>query len=153
MVGNLFKIHKPRVYHAHEVKETPDGIPYVVRSKFNNGIKCRVSKNLDIVASPGGVISFGSENASFFYQTEEWCSGRDIYYIDTRSIPQESCLFVTACLQTITGKYSYNNGLFPELLKKETIKLPISENGEPNWSYMQDYILHIQRFISFSPLY
>ena len=143
-VGKLFKIHKPQVYHTYEVKEDFNGIPYVVRSKFNNGIKCRVHKNFGIVASPGGVISFGSENASFFYQAEEWCSGRDIYYIDTRGIPIKSCLFLITCLQTIVGRYSYNNGLFPELLKKEIIKLPINAKGDPDWVYMENYMRSLE---------
>ena len=152
MVGELFEIYKPKVYHTYEVKESPNGIPYVVRSKFDNGIKYRVSKNSNIVTSPDGVISFGSENATFFYQGEEWCSGRDIYYIDTRGIPKESCLFIIACLQTIVGKYSYSNGLFPDLLRRETIKLPIDGYGKPDWNYMKSSILSIKERISSSPI-
>lgn len=152
MVGELFEIYKPQVYHTYEVKENPNGIPYVVRSKFDNGIKYRVYKNSNIVTSPDGVISFGSENATFFYQGEEWCSGRDIYYIDTRGIPKESCLFIIACLQTIVGKYSYSNGLFPDLLRRETIKLPIDGYGKPDWNYMKSSILSIKERISSSPI-
>lgn len=152
MVGELFEIYKPKVYHTYEVKESPNGIPYVVRSKFDNGIKYRGSKNSNIVTSPDGVISFGSENTTFFYQGEEWCSGRDIYYIDTRGIPKESCLFIIACLQTIVGKYSYSNGLFPDLLRRETIKLPIDGYGKPDWNYMKSSILSIKERISSSPI-
>lgn len=152
MIGELFEICKPKVYHTYEVKESTNGIPYVVRSKFDNGIKYRVSKNSDIATSPGGVISFGSENATFFYQGEEWCSGRDIYYIDTRNISKESCLFIIACLQTIVGKYSYSNGLFPDLLRRETIKLPIDGNGKPDWNYMKNSMLSIKERISSSPI-
>lgn len=152
MVGELFEIYKPKVYHTYEVKENPNGIPYVVRSKFDNGIKYRVSRNSNIATSPNGVISFGSENATFFYQGEEWCSGRDIYYIDTRGIPKESCLFIIACLQTIVGKYSYSNGLFPDLLRRETIKLPIDEYGKPDWNYMKSSIISIKERISSSPI-
>lgn len=152
MVGELFEIYKPKVYHTYEVKENPNGIPYVVRSKFDNGIKYRVSRNSNIATSPNGVISFGSENATFFYQGEEWCSGRDIYYIDTRGIPKESCLFIIACLQTIVGKYSYSNGLFPDLLRRETIKLPIDDYGKPDWNYMKSSIISIKERISSSPI-
>ena len=152
MVGKLFEIYKPQVYHTYEVKENPNGIPYVVCSKFGNGIKYRVSKYSSITTSPCGVISFGSENATFFYQEEEWCSGRDIYYIDTRDIPKESCLFIIACLQTIAGKYSYSNGLFPNLLWSEKIKLPIDRNGKPDWNYMKSYMLSINKRISSSPI-
>jgi hypothetical protein len=151
-VGDLFKIHKPTVYHTYQVKEDTNGIPYVVRSKYYNGIKFRVAKSPGMMSSPGGVISFGSENAAFFYQNEEWCSGRDIYYIDTRSIPSEACLFLVTCLQTIAGKYSYSNGLFPDLLRREFIKLPVDAAGCPDWEYMKDYMSYIHCVVSSLPI-
>ena len=146
VVGDLFpEIIKPPVYHSHDLEEcTGGGIPYVVRSKFNNGIKCRVKNSGKIECSPAGVISFGAENASFFYQEEPWCSGRDIYYLDTRHLTFNVCLFLTSCLQVIATKYEYNYGLFPDLLKKEVIRLPISDTGQPDWQYMDQYILSIR---------
>ena len=45
MVGDLFEnIKKPDVLHAREVVEDENGIPYVVRTKFNNGTKYRVTE-------------------------------------------------------------------------------------------------------------
>ena len=101
------EIVKPMVYHTREVKESLGGIPYVIRSKFNNGIKYNVKRPLGKV-NPARVISFGAENTTFFYQKKEWISGRDMYYIDTRNIDEYACLFITSCLQPIAQKYSYN---------------------------------------------
>lgn len=141
VIGKLFpSIVKPPVLHARQVIETNEGIPYVVRTKFNNGIKCRVHPVNDVIPSPAGVITWGAENATFFYQTEEFLSGRDIYFIDTRPYSANTCLFLTACLQTITHKYPYNYGLFPDLLKEERIKLPVDASGEPDWAYMDKYM-------------
>ena len=139
-IGQVFpNIVKPKVYHAREVELFERGIPYIVRSKFNNGIKARVKRPIDII-NPRGVISFGAENSSFFYQEEEWISGRDIYYIDTTLLSKYACYFIITCLEKIAKNYSYNYGLFPELLKKEKIKLPVDSAGLPNWNYMEDYI-------------
>ena len=132
-------IVKPAVYHTREVKENPEGIPYVVRSKFNNGVKYYVERPNSNV-NPAKVISFGAENATFFYQKSEWISGRDMYYIDTRGIDEYACLFITSCLQPIAEKYSYNYGMFPDLLKEEKIKLPANENGEPDYALMEKYM-------------
>ena len=132
-------IVKPAVYHIREVKENPTGIPYVVRSKFNNGVKYYVERPNSNV-NPAKVISFGAENATFFYQKSEWISGRDMYYIDTRGIDEYACLFITSCLQPIAEKYSYNYGMFPDLLKEEIIKLPANENGEPDYALMERYM-------------
>lgn len=133
------KIIKPQVYHTREVEQCDDGIPYIVRSKYNNGVKYRVTRPHGKI-NPANVISFGAENATFFYQKEEWISGRDMYYIDTRELDESACLFLTACLQPIATKYSYNFGLFPDLLKKEKVKLPVNEFGKPNYVYMTKYM-------------
>lgn len=148
-VGDLFPvIIKPSVIHAKSVIESKSGIPYVVRSKFNNGIKCRVEKSVDFKPSPAGTISFGAENASFFYQAEEYISGRDIYYLDTRNLSKHACFFLIACLQSLTHKYSYNYGLFPDLLKKEYIKLPATADGKPDWQYMEQYISNKEKQVT-----
>lgn len=132
-------IVKPAVYHTREVKENSEGIPYVVRSKFNNGVKYYVERPNSNV-NPAKVISFGAENATFFYQKSEWISGRDMYYIDTRGIDEYACLFITSCLQPIAEKYSYNYGMFPDLLKEERIKLPANKNGDPDYAFMEKYM-------------
>lgn len=140
-IGKLFpKIKKPPVLHNRQIIEDENGIPYVVRTKFDNGIKCRVQRSDEIKPSPAGVISFGAENATFFYQREEFVSGRDIYYIDTQDLSDGACMFLTACLQPIARKYSYNYGLFPDLLKSEQIKLPVDNHGNPDWAYMDSYM-------------
>ena len=143
-VEDIFpKIIKPVVYHSRDVVEEKNGIPYVVRSKFNNGIKCYVKKP-DIV-NPPKVISFGAENSNFFYQENEWVSGRDIYYIDVSSLTSNQALFIVFCLQKICSKYKYNYGLFPELLKKEKIKLPIDDNEKIDFDYMEKTIEEIKQ--------
>lgn len=44
-VGDIFpKTIKPEVYHVLQLIQDDNGIPYVVRSKFNNGIKYRIKK-------------------------------------------------------------------------------------------------------------
>jgi hypothetical protein len=146
VVGELFpSMVKPPVLHARQVVETDEGIPYVVRTKFNNGIKCRVHPVSDVTPSPAGVITWGAENAAFFYQAEEFLSGRDIYYVDTRPYSATTCMFLAACLQTVVHKYPYNYGLFPDLLKEEQIRLPVDVAGEPNWAYMDEYMSAVMK--------
>lgn len=145
-IGELFpKIKKPLVLHNRQVIEDENGIPYIVRTKFDNGIKCRTQRNDKMVPSPAGVISFGAENATFFYQQEEFVSGRDIYYIDTRKLSARACMFLAACLQPVARKYSYSYGMFPDLLKTERIKLPVDSHGCPDWAYMDSFMKKIMK--------
>jgi len=56
----------------------------------------------------------------------------------------DACLFITSCLQPIAEKYSYNYGLFPNLLKEEIVKLPADVNGEPDYEYMEKYMRKVE---------
>jgi putative N-6 DNA methylase len=139
------EIIKPNVFHSREIKESNESdISYIVRTKFNNGIKCYVEKTDSVEINPSGVITFGAENATFFYQKKPFISGRDIYYIDTRSLNEKSCLFLVSCLQKITDKYTYSNGLFPKDLIKEKIKLPVKSDNSPDWEYMENYMKKLE---------
>jgi len=131
-------IIKPQVFHRREVTDATEGIEYITRTKFNNGVTAIVEKTRDV--NPAGTISFGSENATFFFRPKEWISGRDIYYIDTRHLTPNTCLFLTACLQKVASFYLYNFGLFPRLLENEKIMLPINNQGKPDYIYMDKYM-------------
>ena len=43
----------------------------------------------------------------------------------------------------VAEKYTYNYGLFPDLLKEETIKLPVCTDGSPDWTGMEKFVENI----------
>lgn len=128
------------MYHTRQLEEAETGLAYVTRGRFNNGLKCYVRDSSKLVHNPAGVISFGAEGSTFFYQAEEYVSGRDMYYLDTRAISEMACLFLVACLSTIVDKYSYTNGMFPDKIRNEYIMLPVTADGKPDWDYMDGYM-------------
>ena len=74
VVGDLFDLVNSTAYHKKDVIEalTNDTkIAYVTRSKFNNGLNMYVKMNEKYNINPKNTISFGAENANFFYQPEE----------------------------------------------------------------------------------
>ena len=155
-IGNgLFNIINSTAYHNKDIIETdisnPDGINYVTRSKFNNGIKSKVLNNGNYIINPKGTISFGAENADFFYQTEKYITGNKMYYIDTSSISELAGRFIETILQlTFTKNYSFSDGMIPSKIYDKTIKLPITSTGEPDYEYMEKYMKRIETAVSSS---
>lgn len=153
VLENLFDFVNSKAYHSKDVTEIQDknsGINYVTRSKFNNGLKCRVVKRDDYVINPEGTISFGAENADFFYQPEEYITGNKMYYIDTRNISEKAGLFLKSILENaFTKNFSFTDGMVPDRIKKEKIKLPskLNKKGEyePDWLYMENYIANTMK--------
>ncbi|MBQ4070634.1 MAG: restriction endonuclease subunit S [Alphaproteobacteria bacterium] len=160
IIDDIFKdkIHNSSPYHKGDVKETSasDGLNYIVRSKFNNGFNCKVVRNNTYNVNPAGTISFGAENANFFYQEEEYITGNKMYYIDTSNLSKNACLFLKAVLErTFTKNFSFSDGMIPSRIKSEKILLPaiLKKNDhktneqptyEPDWERMDNYIKEIK---------
>lgn len=153
MVGNkkqghgLFEIVNSVAYHGKDVTETDsdDGINYITRSKFNNGLKARVVRLDKFKVNPAGTISFGAENADFFYQTEPYITGNKMYYIDTTALSERACRFLKSILEaTFTANYSFSDGMIPARIYDECIKLPTTPNGAPDWAYMESYMANLE---------
>ena len=153
MVGNkkqghgLFKIVNSVAYHGKDVTETDsdDGINYITRSKFNNGLKARVVRLDKFKVNPAGTISFGAENADFFYQTEPYITGNKMYYIDTTALSECACRFLKSIMEvTFTANYSFSDGMIPARIYDECIKLPATPDGAPDWAYMESYMANLE---------
>lgn len=151
MGSGLFEIVASTAYHGKDVVETDaqNGLMYITRSKFNNGLKSRVIDSGNFKINPAGTISFGAENADFFYQTEPYITGNKMYYINTVGLPEYACLFLKSILEsTFTANYSFTDGMIPAKIFNESIKLPIDQNGNPDWSYMESYMKNIEASVS-----
>ncbi len=143
MLGNLFELVNSKAYHNKDIVKVKDenGLLYVTRSKFNNGIKCKVEKKSEYIINPAGTISFGAENADFFYQKKEYITGNKMYYINTCNISELAALFLKSVLEaTFTKKFSFSNGMVPNRIRNEIISLPAMPDGQPDWTYMESYM-------------
>lgn len=145
-LGDLFDLKNSKAYHTKDVEETDAGLHYITRSKFNNGLKSCVVKIDDYQINPAGTISFGAENANFFYQENEYITGNKMYYIDTRNISKYSALFLRSVLEeTFTNNFSFSDGMIPDRIKDEYIYLPQDSNEQPDWEYMESYMKNIMQ--------
>lgn len=103
-----------------------------------------LEKNCNIVLTKYtqvvGILYNGTDVRVFLNNSELSDAASTLQDIDTRDINEYACLFITSCLQPIAEKYSYNYGMFPDLLKEERIKLPANENGEPDYALMEKYM-------------
>ena len=148
-----FGIGRSKPYHVKDLTfasfSDETTINYVTRSKFNNGITDIVFKEKGLQTNPAGVISFGAENADFFYQKEEYVAGNKMYYINTQNLSEDSALFLKTILQaTFTNNFSFSDGLIPSRIENEYIKLPITTDGLPDWEYMDHFIKEKKGIIS-----
>ncbi len=92
-------------------KKYPESIRFVSRIEHNNGISAYVKKVPNINPNPAHTISVAVSGSvlSSFYQSEEYYSGRDLYYlIPKRKMSKEEMIFYAFCIKA--NKYKYNYG-------------------------------------------
>ena len=114
------------------------GVPYVGRSMKNNGITAYVER-VDTPPNPAHTISVsgGGSVLECFYQSEEFYSGRDLFFLKPKTNLNEKQM-LAYCYLIKLNKYKYNYG---RQANKTLGNLIIPEPDElPNWVMMMKFL-------------
>ena len=118
-------------------------IPYVTRSAENNG-KSGYCGNADRIVK-GNCITIGAEGFTAFYQENDFVAGNKVYALRHRNLNNVNALYICTVLNKLSCLYSFNNARILDKIKQEVISLPIDNNGEPDWQYMENYMKEITK--------
>ena len=137
----IFKISNSKPYHKANLTISSHGIPYVTRTSINNGLEDLISDG-NYEKNPKNTISLGAENADFFFQGIEYVSGNKMYCISNNQITREVGLFLVQVFRQSIKEcgFGYGKGLTGTRFKNRYVMLPIDENNNPNWYFMEEYI-------------
>lgn len=134
-------------------------IPYLSGTRFNNGIKgyCRYNdilnhsktgkgKNHDINDKifEGNCITVtnnGSVGYAFYQKNKFTCSHDvNILYLKNFTLNKYIAIFLIVAIEQQRICFAYSRKWRPERMTSSNIMLPINENGEPDYKYMETYI-------------
>jgi len=117
---------------------------FVSASMFNNGVTDRIDFSVvEKIYSGNCVIIVNNGHAGeAFYQKQDFTCSHDVNIIRLKD--KEINIFISFFLIPLfkKEKYRFNYGRkwrFDRMLKN-IIKLPVNENGKPDWDFMEDYI-------------
>lgn len=130
-------------YHSNELIEANNnGIPYITRTNLNNGLYNTVRNDINYCENPKCSISFGAENATYFFQPFKYITGNKMYYYKNQKLNKYSCLFITCCLNKAIKNcgFGYGMGLTGNRSDKKKIMLPVNSKNEPDYEFMEEYI-------------
>lgn len=136
-VGDLFTCDRtpPLVISNMEQGNTP----LVTRTSYNNGVESFVdASNCSIIK--GNCITIGAEGIYAFYQKEDFVTGTNIFTLRNINLNKYNGLFICTILNKEYYRYSYGRSRGLQVIKNEAIKLPVNNNGELDWQYMENYI-------------
>lgn len=155
-IGELFDIYPTKAYKlTNSSLMEEDGVnPIVVNSSFNNGIGGYTNQEN---TEKGGIITFSdttSADAIFFQETDfvGYPHVQGMYpigkYKDKWS--KYSLLFFVSVFRNraLGLNYDYVNKFTRESAKQISIKLPVDETGNPDFSYMESYMKNLELAVS-----
>lgn len=120
-------------------------IPFVTAGESDNGISSFISNKEQTEYENAITIDmFGNA----FYQKGKFKCDDNITVLKNKKFSPEIYLFLTSRLNILRNKYSYGSQLRPNRIKRDRIFLPIDQDEQPNWQFMEDYIKQEQKIIA-----
>ena len=137
---DLFEIEKSKNIIL-EIAEEFKGkdIPYITRTEYDNGTNFFVEKKYFNIEK-GNCITIGGEGANVYYQPFDFISGNNINKLYSKHLNENNALFIVTLLSMEKYRYSYNRPFNKNCILKSKIKLPVDQNEQPDWKYMEEYI-------------
>lgn len=136
-ISDVFKIYRTKNINNDVLNE--DGkIPYVTRTRNNNGVEKNVAEE-DYITTNGNVIIIGGESAMAFYQPYPFLTGNNITVIENEHLNKYNALFITTLINKENYKYSYGRAFNTKNIINTKIPLPF-RNNNIDWGYMENYI-------------
>lgn len=130
-------------------------IPYVSSSSLNNGVDDFVSNNNGVrrFSNCLSLANSGSVGSSF-YEPFEFVASDHITHLKNKGFNKYHYLFLATMTSRLSQKYNFNREINDKRIAREIIFLPITDNGTPDYTYMEKYSKNllrekIQRYIKY----
>ena len=146
-VEDIFENIVPgKISNASQYEKTEfDGIEYIAATNRNNGVLYFLEEDARIEekVQEGNCIGFikdGDGSAGYaIYKKENFASTVNVLYGYADWINEYTGLFFVACQDKIKNKYSHGYKRNREHLQADRIMLPTTNEGKPDWDYMEQY--------------
>lgn len=129
-----------------KVSSLIDGnIPYVGATNRNNGVIKFVSGDNNLITK-GNCIAFicdgeGSVGYSI-YKNEDFIGSTTVKVGRNSKLNKYNGQFITTIADTVRSKYNFGFKRNEKHLKNEILMLPVNEKNEPDYEFMESFVLH-----------
>ena len=146
-VGDLFTFTRGKRITKKFADENPGIIPVIAGGESNNGILCYLSeecKNCRILKDGCiSVAAFGTAGCVHYHNYKCFIDDKAIALNikDNRFDKNKYVnLFMVCTLSKLSDRYSYGRGVTVDRYSDEVINLPITQDGTPDYDFMERYI-------------
>lgn len=123
--------------------------PYIVRTAQNNGQRGFIEEDI-VYLNDGNTISFGQDTATAFYQKQPYFTGDKIKVLKAKDnrFNRSNALFFSTAITKAFSTFAWGQSSFSEeILKQQTIQLPITVDGEINFDFISSFIAELEAYL------
>lgn len=140
-IKDIFEIEKCKCSKVTALNK--GSIPYVGATNRNNGVLDFVDGE-DKLITKGNCLAFicdgeGSIGYSI-YKQEDFIGSTTVKVGRNKNLNKYNAKFISTIADTVRSKYNFGFKRNEEHLKKEILQLPIDNENNINWKFMEEYI-------------
>lgn len=153
---DLFYVDSGTKLDKSKMKIVNPTIDFVGRANANNGVTIQVDEIEGLIPFEAGnlTLSLGGEYlGSCFIQDNDFYTSQNVNVLIPKTEMSLNCkLFISTVIfkESRTHYKAFIDELNRHVKTDFSFKLPVTENGEPDWDYMEKYIESIKRHAKFS---
>jgi hypothetical protein len=148
MVGVFLKDIFTEIQRGKRLKKTDHKkgkMPYISSTGLNNGVdgyvgnkeKVRIFSDCLTIANSGSV-------GACFYQPFEFVASDHVTQLKNDDFNEYTYKFISSIVKRLGVKYSFNREMNDTRIKKEKILLPVNDQKEPDYDYMENYMKQVE---------
>ena len=116
-------------------------INFIGSSKFSNGLTAKISNDEHIHPANTITLSYNGSIGEAFYQTKPFWATDDVNVLYPRfKLNPYIAMFLCTILPIEKYRFGFGRKWDKAMMEQTKIKLPVTENNEPDWQFMEDYI-------------
>lgn len=146
-IESLFELETGKSKGLNHIEISQVGYNYLGATNQNNGVLCQVKVKKELIQK-GNCIAFirngeGSMGYSV-YKAESFVATSDITAGYNIHLNRYNGTFITTIADRVRGKYNFGYKRSGSRLDKEKLLLPVTEEGTPDYYYMEQYMKNLE---------
>lgn len=121
-------------------------IPYISSTATNNGVDAYIA-NTENIRKFNYCLTLANSGSigATFYQPFSFIASDHVTKLENKLFSKYIYLFISTKLQKLGDKYSFNREINDKRIKREKMLLPIDDNYQPDYDFMDQYMRQIER--------
>ncbi len=143
----LFNVVKGKRLTKANMKE--GNINFIGSSAENNGVTNHISNKENI--HPGNLltVAYNGSVGVTFYQEKEFVASDDVNVLYPKfNMNRNIGLFLCPLLRAVGKNYEFIDKWKKEDMENDSIYLPVTSDGSPDWQYMDIYIQNLEEKVT-----